>query len=157
VQRDLRYLLPKRAEHESSSEMGQGNVDGACCGSSSATMVRGGSAALARAVRNASEGGCARHPTARGRVCSAPRTSPKMESERLVRRKERTARSTGQPAFSIARTVCSPAWAGSVLGSIMLRSNGLVRTWAPSRLNLWLVFGSQECCRGKVYPATPLE
>jgi len=57
----------------------------------------GGNAALARAVRNASRGvGSARHLAARASVCSAPRTSPKMESERLVvRRKERAAKKRG--------------------------------------------------------------
>jgi hypothetical protein len=56
----------------------------------------------------------------RASVCSAPRTSPKIESERfVVRRKERAARSAGQPAFSIACTVRSPARAGSVSGSVI--------------------------------------
>jgi hypothetical protein len=49
-------------------------------------------------------------------TCSASRTSPKMGSERFeVRRKEGAARSAGQPA----RTVCSPARAGSVSGSVV--------------------------------------
>ena len=43
-----------------------------------------------------------------------------MESERfVVRRKERAAISAGHPAFSIARTVHSPARAGSVSGSVV--------------------------------------
>jgi len=54
---------------------------------------------------------------------SVYRTSPKIESERFaVRRKERTARSAAQPAFSIARTVRSMAQAGLVFGSVVRSS-----------------------------------
>jgi hypothetical protein len=58
---------------------------------------------------------------------------PKMETERLVvRRKEWAARSTGQPAFSIACTVCSPARAGSVSGSAVGPSGPGARTGSVS-------------------------
>jgi hypothetical protein len=54
---------------------------------------------------------------------------PKMETERLVvRRKEWAARSTGQPAFSIACTVCGPARAGSVSGNAVGPSGPGART-----------------------------
>ena len=74
--------------------------------------MRGGSAAFARAVRNASR---ARHRAVRVSICSAPRTSLTKESEWFVvrrKRKERDARIAGQPAFSIACTVQFIAWAG---------------------------------------------
>ena len=80
--------------------------------------MHGGDAAFAKAVRDASQGGSERHHASRASVCSVPRTSLKVESERLVRRKERTA-SAGQPVSSIVCTVCSPARAGLVLGSVV--------------------------------------
>ena len=53
-------------------------------------------------------------------VCSAPRTSTKMRSERfVVRRKERAATSAGHLAFSIAHTVRGLARVGSVSGSVV--------------------------------------
>ena len=71
-----------------------------------------GSAAFAE--ERAAWVGSARHPAVWATVCSGPRTSPKMEFERfVVRRKERVARSAGQPvSASRAQFV-----AGSVSGS----------------------------------------
>ena len=58
-----------------------------------------------------------RHPAEQASVCR--RTSPKRGSEGVVKRKEGVTRCAGQPAFSIAPTVCSPVRAGlgSVIGS----------------------------------------
>ena len=53
-------VFAKRAD--SSSETAKGNVDEACCNPSSAAAMRGGDAAFARAVRDASQGGQCKAP-----------------------------------------------------------------------------------------------
>jgi hypothetical protein len=68
--------------------------------------------------------------------------------EFVVRRKETDARSAGQPAFSITRTIRSPARAGSVSGSVG-GGVGLLHPWA--RLNPRVVFGPRGCCREGKY------
>ncbi|KAH9995411.1 hypothetical protein BJV74DRAFT_332775 [Russula compacta] len=106
--------------------------------------------AFARAVRNASRGvGSARHPVAQASACNAPWTSLNMVSERfVVRTKERAARSIRQPAFSIACTVRSPAWAGSVSDSEQGRVGPV---HARVRLNPRVVFGLRGGCREGKY------
>ena len=47
---------PAKPSVSPSSETGERNADEDCCGSSSAATTRGGRAAFARAVRNASRG-----------------------------------------------------------------------------------------------------
>ena len=59
------------------------------------------------------------HPDVRASACRTPRTSPNKGSERfVVRRKESTASSAGQPALTIARTICRPKRAGSDSGGV---------------------------------------
>jgi hypothetical protein len=56
------------------------------------------------------------------------------ESERfVVQRNGKVGRSASQPAFSIAHTVPSPAWAGTVSGGVGSTASGPV--YAQARLN----------------------
>jgi len=114
---------PAKPSVSLSGETGERNADEACCYSSSAVTTRGGVRTWARTVRNASRGlGSTLWPE---RASAARLGRHRRGSRRgfVVRRKERAARSAGQPAFSIARTVRSPARAGSVSGSVV-GSNG---------------------------------
>jgi len=75
---------------------------------------------LSRARRRTRRAACAVQGTPLcGLVHAAPTTSPKRGSESLVvRRKERAASGAGQPASSIARTVCRPTRAGADSGRV---------------------------------------
>jgi len=86
---------------------------------------------------------------------SVYRTSPKIESERfVVSRKERTARSAAQPAFSITRTVRSMAQAGLVSGSVVRSS---VPGACRGSVELVAGFGLQGHCRKRRYNREAVE
>jgi hypothetical protein len=122
--------LPAEPSERPSSETGERRAYEACCGSSSAATMRGESP---RAGGTRHVGWAVRGTLRPGRASARlHRSSPKMESERLVVRRKWAARSAGQTAFSIARTVCGPARAGSVSGSAVGPSGPGAHTSANS-------------------------
>jgi hypothetical protein len=143
---------PAKPSVSLSGETGERNADEACCYSSSAVTTRGGVRTWARTVRNASRGlGSTLWPE---RASAARLGRHRRGSRRgfVVRRKERAARSAGQPAFSIARTVRSPA------GWLSFGQRSRVE-WASARTGPVEPAGGfwTARVRGKVYPARPSE